>query len=71
MESETIETSAGVRSNSTRRKVKKIGILTFHRCINYGAYWQARCLLEHLRSLGHEARIHITARSLAATEAAT
>jgi hypothetical protein len=20
---------------------KKIGVLTFHRCINYGAYWQA------------------------------
>lgn len=23
-----------------------IGILTFHRCINYGSYWQARCLAE-------------------------
>jgi hypothetical protein len=25
-----------------------IGILTFHRCINYGSYWQARCLAEGL-----------------------
>lgn len=32
----------------------KIGILTFHRCINYGSYWQARCLAEGLRGLGHE-----------------
>ncbi|HKT85251.1 MAG TPA: polysaccharide pyruvyl transferase family protein [Novosphingobium sp.] len=23
-----------------------IAILTFHRCINYGSYWQARCLAE-------------------------
>lgn len=23
---------------------RKVGILTFHRCINYGSYWQARCL---------------------------
>lgn len=33
----------------------QIGILTFHRCINYGSYWQARCLLEGLRWLGHDA----------------
>lgn len=33
---------------------KKIGILTFHRCINYGSYWQARCLVEGLRSIGHD-----------------
>lgn len=32
-----------------------IGILTFHRCINYGSYWQARCLVEGLRARGHEA----------------
>ena len=25
------------------------GVLTFHRCINYGSYWQARCLMEGLR----------------------
>ena len=24
----------------------RIGVLTFHRCINYGSYWQARCLVE-------------------------
>jgi hypothetical protein len=34
---------------------QKIGILTFHRCINYGSYWQARCLVEGLRSRGHDA----------------
>lgn len=33
----------------------KIGVLTFHRCINYGSYWQARCLVEGLRAMGHEA----------------
>lgn len=35
----------------------RMGILTFHRCINYGSYWQARCLVEALRSRGHEAVI--------------
>lgn len=35
----------------------RTGILTFHRCINYGSYWQARCLAEALRSRGHEAVI--------------
>jgi hypothetical protein len=34
-----------------------IGILTFHRCINYGSYWQARCLAEGLRARGHRAVI--------------
>lgn len=33
----------------------KIGVLTFHRCINYGSYWQARCLVEGLRVRGHDA----------------
>lgn len=32
----------------------KIGILTFHRCINYGSYWQGRCLAEGLRAAGHD-----------------
>jgi hypothetical protein len=31
----------------------KIGILTFHKCVNYGSYWQARCLVERLRARGH------------------
>jgi hypothetical protein len=35
----------------------KIGVLTFHRCINYGSYWQARCLAEGLQQLGHNAVI--------------
>ncbi|MFU0505214.1 polysaccharide pyruvyl transferase family protein [Pseudaminobacter sp. NGMCC 1.201702] len=34
---------------------QKIGVLTFHRCINYGSYWQARCLVEGLRARGQEA----------------
>jgi len=33
----------------------KIGVLTFHRCINYGSYWQARCLVEGLIAMGHDA----------------
>mgnify|MGYP002780845921 CR=1 FL=1 len=36
---------------------KKIGVLTFHRCINYGSYWQARCLVEGLRNAGHDAEL--------------
>jgi hypothetical protein len=36
---------------------KKIGVLTFHRCINYGAYWQARSLVDGLRAMGHDAVI--------------
>src|SRR4051794_669792 len=35
----------------------KIGILTFHRCINYGSYWQARCLANGLAAMGHEVTI--------------
>ena len=34
----------------------KVGVLTFHRCINFGSYWQARCLVEGLRSRGHPGR---------------
>jgi hypothetical protein len=36
---------------------RKIGVLTFHRCFNYGSYWQARCLVEGLRGLGHDAEL--------------
>lgn len=35
----------------------KIGILTFHRCINYGSFWQARSLAEWLQSMGHQVSI--------------
>jgi hypothetical protein len=35
----------------------KIGVLTFHRCINYGSYWQARCLAEGLRARGHDVEL--------------
>ena len=37
--------------------VLKIGVLTYHRCINYGSYWQARSLVEGLLARGHEAVI--------------
>lgn len=42
----------------------KIGILTFHRCINYGSYWQARCLADELIKRGHNTFIldHHSAR---------
>jgi hypothetical protein len=33
----------------------RVGVLTFHACINYGSYWQARCLVEAIAGLGHEA----------------
>jgi hypothetical protein len=36
---------------------RKIGVLTFHNCINYGSYWQARCLIEGLRRRGHDAEL--------------
>ena len=35
----------------------RIGVLTFHRCINYGSYWQTRCLVEGLKQRGHQAVI--------------
>jgi hypothetical protein len=34
-----------------------IGVLTFHRCINYGSYWQARCLVEGLQARGVSAEL--------------
>ena len=42
----------------------KVGVLTFHRCINYGSYWQARCLAEGLQARGHQVEIldHDSAR---------
>lgn len=30
----------------------RVGVLTFHRCINYGSYWQARCLVDGLQASG-------------------
>ena len=36
---------------------QKIGVLTFHRCINYGSYWQARSLVEGLCARGHDSLI--------------
>jgi len=39
--------------SNTNIDLLKIGILTFHRCINYGSYWQARALAEGLQQRGH------------------
>jgi len=43
---------------------RTVGGLTFHRCINYGSYWQARCLVAGLRRRGLDAVIldHRSAR---------
>lgn len=38
-------------------KPQRIGILTFHKCFNYGAYWQARCLVEGIQAMGHHSII--------------
>lgn len=35
----------------------KVGVLTFHRCFNYGSYWQARCMVEALQAGGHDAEL--------------
>src|SRR3569623_2132122 len=35
----------------------KVGVLTFHKCINYGSYWQARCMVAALRARGHDAEL--------------
>lgn len=37
--------------------VKRVGILTFHRCINYGAYWQVQSLSDYFRDEGHEVQV--------------
>jgi hypothetical protein len=37
--------------------VFNVGVLTFHRCINYGSYWQARCLVEGLQARGYQAAL--------------
>ena len=38
-------------------RTMKVGVLTFHRCVNYGSYWQARCLVEALQARGHDAEL--------------
>jgi hypothetical protein len=40
---------------NTSNRSLNIGVLTFHRCINYGSYWQTRCLVEGLQRRGHHA----------------
>ena len=46
---------ARVERPATRHILDKVGVLTFHRCINYGSYWQARCLVEGLNARGARA----------------
>lgn len=36
-----------------RQPPLRLGLLTFHRCINYGSFWQARCLAAGLAGEGH------------------
>lgn len=50
-------TDAGGGSPNRADAQKKIGLLTFHRCINYGAYWQARCLSDFFAGLGHQVAV--------------
>ena len=38
-------------------QAQRIGVLTFHRCINYGSYWQARALVEGLAARGFDAEL--------------
>jgi hypothetical protein len=45
----------GFDLENTNNPSLNIGVLTFHRCINYGSYWQTRCLVEGLQSRGHNA----------------
>jgi hypothetical protein len=43
--------------HASRVGAKRVGILTFHRCINYGAYWQVRSLTDYFRSEGHDVQV--------------
>lgn len=52
----TLAFDSPARSSApTAAQPMNIGVLTFHRCINYGSYWQARLLVEALRNMGHRA----------------
>src|SRR5215216_352563 len=53
----SLDVSRNTYENANTMRVLKIGILTFHRCINYGSYWQARCLVDGLWARGHHAAI--------------
>jgi len=46
---DSVGTFAVVRHSRSVASLEKVGVLTFHRSINYGSYWQARCLVEGLR----------------------
>jgi hypothetical protein len=55
----TTSASAGlVRNKDQEAKLgARTGILTFHRCINYGSFWQAHCLVSGLSAQGHDVEI--------------
>ncbi len=36
---------------------QRIGVLTFHKCVNYGSYWQARSLAQGLQAYGYDAEL--------------
>jgi hypothetical protein len=35
----------------------RLGVLTFHRSVNYGSFWQAACLVGAMQSRGHDAEL--------------
>ncbi|MDP1027725.1 polysaccharide pyruvyl transferase family protein [Sphingomonas sp. KR1UV-12] len=43
---------AQARAGAAVTPADAIGVLTFHDSINYGSYWQARCLVEGLQARG-------------------
>ena len=50
------EDPGGATGSAGARRLR-LGVLTFHRAINYGSLWQARCLVNGLRGLGHDAEL--------------
>lgn len=46
--------TTGLNRTAIGARRPAVGVLTFHRCINYGSYWQARCLVEGLKNRGFD-----------------
>jgi len=49
-----LDLQGAILSDGPAGRRLRLGVLTFHRCVNYGSYWQARCLVDGLRRMGHE-----------------
>jgi hypothetical protein len=47
-------TSSELEHHDTSSSPADIGVLTFHRCVNNGSWWQTRCLVDGLRARGHD-----------------